>query len=192
MGSRANVVTIENGETKIYYFRWLAQEMDAFVILGEENFRKFLEESCEEGDGECLMDNAWAEGGLLLDFDNKVLIWFGGEDIEGDRPYLDSYMFLLQQAWSGWDTRWASMGNYDIGLYLGLSGEELRRIVGTHKKDDRPLEDVLHMRHDERTGLRSTKASTTPPTSPWRARPSKLSPATRPPTSPSSKAGRCA
>lgn len=170
MGSRANIVTIENGDTKIYFFHWLAQEMDAFVILGEENFRKFLEESYEDGDGQNLMDNAWAEGGLLLDFDNKVLIWFGGEDIEYDRPYLDAYMLLLQQAWPGWDTRWASMGNYDIGLYLGISDEELRRIVGTHKKSDRPLEDALRMRHAERTGLitiSGKRGCFTTPTSCW-------------------------
>ena len=31
MGSRANVAPTEDGETKIYYFLWLAQEMDAFT-----------------------------------------------------------------------------------------------------------------------------------------------------------------
>lgn len=153
MGSRANVVTMEKGETKIYFFRWLAQEMDAFVILGEENFRRFMDDSCNSEEGCELMDNAWAEGGLLLDFDNKVLIWFGGEDIEGDRPYLDAYMLLLRQAWPEWNVRWANAGNYDIGLYLGLSDGELREIVGTHKKGNRPLEEAVRMFPNERKGL---------------------------------------
>ena len=154
MSSPVNIVTIENGESKIYYNRGLAQHMDAFAILGEENFRVFMDENYDDDDaGWRLLVNGGAEGGLLLDFDNKVLIWFGGEDLEGDRPYLDAYMLLLQQAWPEWDTRWANMGNYDIGLYLGLDESELREIVGAHRKVDRPLEDVVRSYPNERTGL---------------------------------------
>ncbi len=154
MSSPVNIVTIENGESKIYYHRGLAQYMDAFAILGEKNFRAFMEENYDDDDaGWRLLVNGGAEGGLLLDFDNKVLIWFGGEDIEGDRPCLDAYMLLLQQAWPKWDTRWANMGNYDIGLYLGLDESELREIIGTHRKSDRPLEDVVKSFPNERTGL---------------------------------------
>lgn len=99
MSSPVNIVTIENGVSKIFYDRGLAQHMDAFVILGEKNFRIFMDENYDDDDaGWELLVNGRAEGGLLLDFDNKVMIWFGGEDTEGDRPYLDAYVLLLQQA----------------------------------------------------------------------------------------------
>lgn len=154
MSSPVNIVTIENGESKIYFDRGLAQHMDAFAILGEKNFRMFMTENFDDDDA-CwrLLVNGGAEGGLLLDFDHKVLIWFGGEDIEGDRPYLDAYMLLLQHAWPKWDTRWANLGNYDIGLYLGLDESEFREIIGTHRKDDRPLKDIIRSLPEERTGL---------------------------------------
>lgn len=135
MGSRANIVVIEDGCTAIYYHQWVAQDMDSLIILGESNMQFFLESECDLEEDDCsLMDNVWAEGGLLMDYDHKLLMWFGGEDSEGCKPYLEALIELLRLAWPGWDIRWADKGNYDFGVYLGLDEDELVRIAGAKQE----------------------------------------------------------
>ena len=131
MGSRANIVVIKNSNSQIFYHHWIAQYIDALIILGEPNLRAFLQQECDiDEDENSLMDNVWAEGGLLLDYDHKQLMWFGGEDSEGYKSYLDALTILLTLAWPGWDIKWADKGNYDFGVNLKFEENELQQITG--------------------------------------------------------------
>ena len=70
----------------------------------------------------------WAEGEgcLIADYDNKVVIFFGG-DIECSYWSQQSLMEGIASApcWQGWDVRWAYKGLLDATRYLGQEDEYL-------------------------------------------------------------------
>ena len=86
MGARANYVRIENGQAKAYYDSWGGTYCVYAVDLGPPKCQEVIGFS-EETDE--LMDWAFAEGGFLLDYDEKRCIFFGlleYEDNEDEDP----------------------------------------------------------------------------------------------------------
>ena len=119
MGHRANFVVIRNGEAKAYYDNWAAMGCIFPFAAGPD-------EACEavshyEPTNE-LMDWAFAEGGYLIDFDEKKAIVFGcpvdlGEfaelDESADLPFMQGGLPFLQHIgpnWTGWKLIWDDHG----------------------------------------------------------------------------------
>lgn len=97
MGSRANAVVIESGKRRIYFHRWAAQTLDALMSWGPGAALAEIREWDEvhpDSDEERWLDNVWAEGGCCIDFDRHHLLLYGGEDIECDVLWLETYMRL--------------------------------------------------------------------------------------------------
>jgi hypothetical protein len=78
VGHRANYVIIERGRARAYYDAWGALGCTLLIADGARECRKYAE-SCETTRE--LMDWAFAEGGYLLDFDEKLAIVFGEPDV---------------------------------------------------------------------------------------------------------------
>ena len=119
MGHRANFVVIRNGEAKAYYDNWAAMGCIFPFAAGPD-------EACEavshyELTNE-LMDWAFAEGGYLIDFDERKAIVFGcpvdlGEFAEleegADSAFLQGGLPFLQHIgpnWTGWKLIWDDHG----------------------------------------------------------------------------------
>lgn len=134
MGSRANAVVIQDGKRHVYYAHWAAQFMDALAFWGPEHLLLEVQE-WRDGreddpawDGEWWLDNTWAEGGCCIDFDNKLLLLYGGEDIACDVLWLETYLKLLPYTWPGWNIEWSWGELGQIARYAGIAGEKLEEI----------------------------------------------------------------
>lgn len=146
MGSRANAVVIQEGRRHVYYAHWAAQYMDALMFWGPEHalaeIREWRDgrEDDPESDVEWWLDDAWAEGGCCIDLDKRHLILYGGEDIECDVLWLETYMKLLPYTWRGWTTEWSWGELSQIARYAGVTGAQLEEISCSRKgaiPDDR-------------------------------------------------------
>ncbi len=87
MGARADYMLIEDGAIDIYYDKWGAQGVPAVVIDGSEATIASIRELAPT---ESLMDDIWAEGGILLDMDRRELLFFGGDSIRFSSLAADS------------------------------------------------------------------------------------------------------
>lgn len=122
MSSRANFVLIENRQVQLYYSTY-ALSTPAILAQGlefcESLFKKHI--CCEY-----LLDNAWAEGGILIDKDNKLVLMFGGEEIApfpaAQRQYVQ---YMMETSWQGWNVKYCFQGNIDIAQYLGMMDNRL-------------------------------------------------------------------
>ena len=134
MGSRANAVVIENGRRHVYYSHWAAQFMDALMFWGPDHalaeVSSWLDgrEDDPESDVEWWLDNVWAEGGCCIDLDKRHLVIYGGEDIECDVLWLETYLRLLPYTWRSWTTEWSWGELAQIASYAGLTGDRLKEI----------------------------------------------------------------
>jgi hypothetical protein len=118
MGQRANLILVENGAYRLFYSHWCANTLPRDLFWGAEHAQAFIRIQREVDDSGWL-DDVWAEGGALLDFDWKQLLLYGGEDILRDVPLRRVYMGLLAQVWQGWTIRWAYDGIADLADYVG-------------------------------------------------------------------------
>ncbi len=123
MGQRCNLVIIEGGRTTVYYDHWAANRLDLELFWGPEIARTFIEERDPNPDS--WLNNAWAEGGCVLDFDSRHLLWYGGEDIlfVAEMNLIHHEMMINQ--WLGWRVEWAKDGIFDIARKTGVSIESV-------------------------------------------------------------------
>lgn len=123
MGQRANLIVVRDGDAKLYYDHWCANRLDAELFWGPELALEFIEARAPVSFDDGLLDEVWCEGAVVIDFDKKLLLWYGGEDLLFDVPLRDAYLDLLKGTWASWEVRWASGDIFDIGSYLDLPAE---------------------------------------------------------------------
>jgi len=128
MGQRCNLGIIENGQVTVYYDHWAANILDIELLWGPEIARKFIEERDAKPDS--WLDDVWAEGGCVIDFDSKHLLWYGGEDIIFAPDLNLIHQELLQSQWTGWNVEWAKDGIFDIARKARIPLE----VVSSNKK----------------------------------------------------------
>ena len=123
MGHRANLVILENQISRIYFTHWRAQETPNILAQGLEFCEKYFKEFEEDG---WLMDNAFAEGGILIDKDNKHILIFSGSEI-GYTPALQRLYckHIVNKIWKEWTVKWCDKGNVDFAEYLGIMEDRI-------------------------------------------------------------------
>ncbi len=132
MGQRCNLVVKKDGKWTLYYDHWAANSLDQELFWGPELSLAFVEER-EPVDDDHWSGEVWCEGAAILDFDKKVLLWFGGESICYDVPSQRAHQNLMRKTWPGWQVRWAHGGIVEVAGYLGLAKERF-----LSSSDDRP------------------------------------------------------
>ncbi|MCB0512698.1 MAG: hypothetical protein KDC60_04610 [Bacteroidetes bacterium] len=113
---------MENKEPIIYYTGRRAQETPNILAQGLNFCEKYFSEFDEVG---WLMDNAFAEGGILIDKDNKKILIFGGGDISYTPALQRLYCKHITKIWKGWNVEWCSKGNVDFAEYLGIMEDRI-------------------------------------------------------------------
>lgn len=120
MGHRANLVVVTAGGVELYYSHWRANLLDRDLFWGPEHATRLARAQRSALEGATWLDEVWAEGGAVLDHVHRVLLWYGGEDIELEIPRRRLVLHLMRACWEGWDVRWAGEGIVDLVRYLGL------------------------------------------------------------------------
>lgn len=116
MSHRANLVWIENGSTHLFFGGTpLGLYTCNLAIQGLDFCRKYIFNYPET---EWLMNNSGAEGGLLVDCDNQILLVFGGSDLNIIPAYRNFYLHELNKIWGGWDVRWCLKGAFSMFEYI--------------------------------------------------------------------------
>jgi len=119
MGHRCNLVIIENRQATVYYDHWAANSLEFELLWGPEIARKFIEE--REPSPDSWLDEVWAEGGCVMDFDTQHLLWYGGLDIRYEPEQNLIAQELIESQWAGWTVEWAKEGIFDIARKAGVS-----------------------------------------------------------------------
>ncbi len=122
MGHRANFVIVENSIIKIYFSQGKAQETPNILAQGLAFCEKYFEEFIEES---MLMDNAWAEGGILIDKDLKKVLIFGGSETNYTPALQRHYCKHMSGVWKSWSVQWCSQGIVDFAEHLGLMEDRI-------------------------------------------------------------------
>lgn len=116
MGNRANYVLIENGQKQIFYSQFGAITIPAVLLAGPEDTLKYI---LKLDTTDQLMNNVWAEGGILFNADERQMLFWGGDSIAA-YPYLRRPLLkLLPMLWQGWSIDWAMYGVADLADALG-------------------------------------------------------------------------
>jgi hypothetical protein len=118
VGQRANFVLVEGREYRLFYSHWCANTLPRDLFWGPEHAVVFIRIQRAVDDSGWL-DEVWAEGGALLDLDQKQFLLYGGEDVLYDVPLRRIYFEMLGQVWKGWTVRWAHEGIADLADYVG-------------------------------------------------------------------------
>lgn len=144
MGQRANYVIVKGGQANAYFDNWGALGC-AFILADGPDAATQAAEETESTDE--LLDWAFAEGGYLIDYDQKKLIAFGlleevdgefdeefdeeMEDEDGEGEELTDYSSLDQWKthlesiagnWSGWLLAYDGRGVDAFALHLKQRG----------------------------------------------------------------------
>lgn len=122
MGHRANLIIVENKEPKIYYTHWESQKTPNILAQGLEFCENYFKTFNEDG---YLMDNAYAEGGILIDKDCKKVLVFGGCELDYTPSLQRLYCKHVTKFWEGWVVKWCFRGIVDIAEYLGLMDDSI-------------------------------------------------------------------
>ncbi|WP_028778901.1 hypothetical protein [Shimazuella kribbensis] len=118
MGHRANLIIVTESSYELYYSHWsLSLPVDMF--WGPDYAIRYIREH-ERRENDHWLDDVWAEGGALVDPQQKVMMLFGGESLDQDMLLLDTYLSLIQEVWEGWEVRWAYNGILEIADYVGF------------------------------------------------------------------------
>ena len=125
MGQRANLLLRREGRTELFYTHWRANTLDSDLFWGPAAAEAFIRAQRSESEGAAWLDEVWAEGGAVVDFDRRVLLWFGGEEGECDVPLRRVHLALMRELWPEWSVRWAHGHLPELATYVGRSTEDL-------------------------------------------------------------------
>lgn len=116
LGNRANYVIIENRHAHIFFSRWGALDIPSVMLSGAEATLAYMRQLTPI---DSLLNNVWAEGGILLDVDTHHALFWGGDSI-ALHPYLRRPLLaVLPLLWPGWSINWALFGVADLARGIG-------------------------------------------------------------------------
>ena len=107
MGQRANFMIKSDSRWSFYYDHSAAGSMEYCLIWGPEESLFLIEQTRPVKQ---LMDEVWCEGAALMDLDEDMLLFFGGESIYYDSWEQEAFIELLRAQWPGWRISWAHEG----------------------------------------------------------------------------------
>lgn len=119
MGSRANLIIMNNRGYSLYFCHWCASTLSGALFWGPTYVRSYIEQQSQK-DNEHWLDTVWAEGGVVLDEEGQLLLLYGGEDLLENIPLRRLYLQLMRLNWPGWELRWADQGILDMAQYVGV------------------------------------------------------------------------
>lgn len=127
MGHRANYALQQDGRVTFGRDRWGALGIPDCLFGGFEQAAAQIRLSQVEGP-ERFYDNTDCEGCLLVDADNKTIMFDGISELMWESDLRQISIRALLHDWPGWEFLYAQRGILDVGEYLSLSSEIMRRL----------------------------------------------------------------
>lgn len=140
MGQRANLWLRTGEGDSLFYTHHRANALDAELFWGPDAAMRFAR-ALPRAEG--WLDEVWAEGGAVIDAVERVLLWFGGEDVLLDVPLRRVCLGVMRELWPGWEIRWAHDHVLDLVRYVG--GD----VSGLLREDEPTGEVVLSVQRPE-------------------------------------------
>lgn len=120
MGCRGSFVIRKNGINTYLYDRSFATGIMPDLFYGLDSTLDLLSRGRDRGD-ETILDDVWGEGGVIVDLDAKVLMFWGSDVLFDNVPLIPHLINLMETfTWKGWDVRHAQWGMSSMGQYLDL------------------------------------------------------------------------
>ncbi len=116
LGHRANYIIVTEESYELYYSHW-ALSLPFDLFWGPEYSLAFIREH-EQRDRDHWLDEVWAEGGAVVDPLKKVLLLFGGEELEYNYSLRNIYLKLMKEVWQDWKIEWADEGILELADYV--------------------------------------------------------------------------
>ncbi|CAN7634234.1 hypothetical protein LJR153_004824 [Paenibacillus sp. LjRoot153] len=124
MGQRANLVIVQQDGYDLYYNHWCANTLPSDLFWGPEHAISFIQAQ-KKVDQTDWLDDIWAEGGAVIDEAKKLLLFYGGEDMQSNIPYRRLFLELMQRVWGDWEIHWAHEGIVDLAEFVGVSRDKV-------------------------------------------------------------------
>ena len=124
MGHRANLIIADERSYKLFYCHWCAISLAKDLFWGLDYAIEFIYNQ-ERVDESGWLDDAFAEGGVVIDIYNKVLLFFEGDYLIYEISLKRLYLKLLAEVWQDWEVRWAYEGIAEIADYVGYPRSNL-------------------------------------------------------------------
>lgn len=156
MGQRANLIVRATEGDELYYSHWRANTLDSDLFWGPEAATAFARAQRSVDEGAEWLDEIWAEGGAVIDHVERVVLWFGGEDVAYDVPLRRVHLALMSECWPGWEVRWAHEHITQLAAHVGRSWHDLLTAEREPVEGDFPDEPFpVPGEHDGDLGLMS-------------------------------------
>lgn len=135
MGHRAQYCIVRNGGQRWFHSHWGGLSIAETICTGPETAERDIKGETEIGSGDGAFDDLWCEGGCVLDWDVRRLLFFGGEYLTCSRRRRETFLRLIQPLWEGWTLHWASGGPSELAQYAGNDPQNaLGRQPSVHKE----------------------------------------------------------
>ena len=118
MGNRANFVIVEDQDWQLYYSHWGGCRMLDALIGGPALARRYAA-SLRRCDKDDWCDPSWADGGAVVDFARRRLLFFG-EPLMVTMNERRALMEALAPVWSDYEVCWAYDGTEALARYVGV------------------------------------------------------------------------
>ena len=117
MGCRGTFVIRENGINTYLYDGSFGAGIMPDLFYGVDSTLDLFSRGSEQA---TILDGVW-EGGVLVDLDAKVMMFWGSDVLLDNVPLIPHLIsFMKNYTWQGWDVRHAQWGMSSMGKYLDL------------------------------------------------------------------------
>jgi hypothetical protein len=119
VGNRANFVVVKDGDWRLYYSHWAGCRMLDALIGGPELALRYARSlrRCAKDEW---VDPVWADGGAVVDFDHRRVVFFG-EELMVEMRERRALMRVLAAVWPEYAICWAYDGTAELAGYVGAN-----------------------------------------------------------------------
>ena len=117
MGDRAHYIIVEDGARSVFYSHWGGGSLMRDLFGGPAETLEFIRGLGAEQPWD---DDTIDVSAVLVDSDNRVLLFFDGSNLTFSAPLRNLYLRMLSWTWPGWSVSWADRAMLDLVEYLGL------------------------------------------------------------------------
>lgn len=116
MGNRANLVLVDQEGWQLRYSHWGGWRLLDALAGGPDMAKRYV---LAQEAVDFWTDELWADGGLVLDLNNRTLLFFG-EELMFSMNERRAIFEVLAIVWQGFSISWAFDGTAEIAAYVGV------------------------------------------------------------------------
>lgn len=114
MGNRANLVLVDRDGWRLRYSHWVGCRMLDALLAGPEMAERYI---LAQETARFLVDELWADGGLVLDLVERKLLFFGDE-LMATMHERRAMFEVLARVWPGYSISWMYDGAAELADYV--------------------------------------------------------------------------